>query len=345
MEADFADVAGGALVDIHYVEMCRAIDRCYRVDEIKDIRDKTLALETYARQAKNTEAERRACEIRIRAERRAGELLRDLAQAEMRVTPQTANLSGKTTLVVGYDEGPVRLADFGVTRDQSSKWQKIASIPEKQFEALLADRTEPISTARLVEQATRRNERMANLDAIARGNAPLDAIAERFPVLYVDPPWRYEHVKTESRAIENQYPTMTLDEIKVLPVSDIATPDSVLFMWATSPKLAEAMLVIDAWSFTYRTCAVWDKQRIGMGYFFRQQTEHLLVATKGAPPAPVPENRPASLFSFLRGRHSEKPCEVYEVIERMYPVLPKLELFARTHRDGWAAWGNQANGL
>ena len=82
-------------------------------------------------------------------------------------------------------------------------------------------------------------------------------------MIYADPPWRYEHVKTESRAIENQYPTMDLDAICALPVRDIATDDSVLFLWATSPKLAEAMRVIDAWGFTYRTCMAWVKEKIG----------------------------------------------------------------------------------
>jgi N6-adenosine-specific RNA methylase IME4 len=113
-------------------------------------------------------------------------------------------------------------------------------------------------------------------------------------------------------------------------------------MWATSPKLAEAFEVLDAWGFSYRTCAVWDKQKIGMGYYFRQQHELLLVAVRGTPPTPLPANRPASIFSYPRGEHSSKPHEVYEVIEAMYPELPKLEMFCRTPRAGWGAWGNQA---
>lgn len=189
---------------------------------------------------------------------------------------------------------------------------------------------------------TRREQRIDALAAIAQGNAPLDGVAERYPVLYVDPPWRYEHVKTESRAIENQYPTMSLEEIKALPVSDIAFDDCVLFMWATSPKLAEAFDVLTAWGFAYRTCAVWDKQKIGMGYYVRQQHEHLLIATLGNPPAPAPENRKPSVYSEPRGPHSAKPLYYYQMIESMYPGVPKLELFARTPHDGWAAWGNEA---
>jgi N6-adenosine-specific RNA methylase IME4 len=151
-------------------------------------------------------------------------------------------------------------------------------------------------------------------------------------------------VKTESRAIENQYPTMTHDELVALQVCQQATDDAVLFMWATSPKLAEAMALLEAWGFTYRTCMVWVKDQIGMGYYARQRHELLLVATTGTPPTPEPANRPDSVIEAPRTKHSEKPDAFYVAIERMYPDLPKLELFARAPREGWARWGNQANG-
>ena len=182
---------------------------------------------------------------------------------------------------------------------------------------------------------------MEKIAEISKGNAPLGA-AERYPVIYVDPPWRYEHAESESRAIENQYPTMSLDEIKEMEIGAIAFNDCILFMWATSPKLAEAFEVLQAWGFSYRTCAVWDKQKIGMGYYFRQQHELLLVAVRGNPPTPSPADRPSSVFSYPRGQHSAKPHEVYELIEAMYPTLPKLEMFCRSPRTGWGVWGNQS---
>jgi len=163
-----------------------------------------------------------------------------------------------------------------------------------------------------------------------------------FRLLYADPPWRYEHVETESRAIENQYPTMDLDAICALPVP--AADDAVLYLWATSPKLEEAMRVIDAWGFTYRTCAVWDKELIGMGYYFRQQHELLLVAARGALPVPEPSARPSSVIRERRGPHSEKPAIVYELLEAMYPTftaIDRIELFSRTARLGWATWSNE----
>jgi len=221
----------------------------------------------------------------------------------------------------------------------------VATLPKaKQTEIVARGEREILEAAKQIRAGKaeeRRSERMEKIAEISRGNAPLGS-AERYPVLYVDPPWRYEHAESESRAIENQYPTMSLDEIKAMPIDSIAFDDCIVFMWATSPKLAEAMEVLAAWGFSYRTCAVWDKQKIGMGYYFRQQHELLLVGVRGAPPTPAPADRPSSVFSYERGQHSAKPHEVYELIEAMYPALPKLELFCRTPREGWGAWGNQS---
>lgn len=164
----------------------------------------------------------------------------------------------------------------------------------------------------------------------------------KYSLLYADPPWRYEHIETESRAIENQYPTMSLDEICDLDVP--AADDCVLFLWATSPKLAEAMRVIESWGFTYRTCAVWDKEVIGMGYYFRQQHELLLVAAKGSLPVPDPPSRVSSVIRSKRTKHSSKPKQVYALLEQMYPSFgesDRVELFARAERPGWAMWGNE----
>lgn len=188
----------------------------------------------------------------------------------------------------------------------------------------------------------KREEKIAGIVA---DNAPLSDATGPFNILYVDPPWRYEHVKTESRAIENQYPTMALEDICALKVSDICADDCVLFMWATSPKLHEAMQVLDAWGFSYRTCMVWVKDKIGMGYYVRQQHELLLIAARGELPVPKASDRQSSVVEAPRTEHSAKPEAFYEVIEAMYPEYGKrnkVELFARNARKGWSSWGNQA---
>jgi N6-adenosine-specific RNA methylase IME4 len=105
--------------------------------------------------------------------------------------------------------------------------------------------------------------------------------------------------------------------------------------------LPAALQVIAAWGFAYRSGFSWHKDKIGTGYWNRNQHELLLIATRGRIPAPPPEARVSSVISAPRGRHSQKPQAVYEMIERTYPDLPKIELFARARRDGWRSWGNE----
>jgi N6-adenosine-specific RNA methylase IME4 len=243
---------------------------------------------------------------------------------------------GAPELVAAVERGEVSVSAAATIADAPKEEQaEIVARGEREIlEAAKAVRTK--------KAEERRAERVEKIVEISKGNAPLGKVAELYPVIYADPPWRYEYIETESRAIENQYPTMALDEIKALDLDAIALDDCVLFMWATSPKLAEAFEVLASWGFEYRTCAVWDKQKIGMGYYFRQQHELLLVAVRGQPLTPAPANRPSSVLSFPRGVHSAKPVEVYELIEAMYPELPKLEMFCRSPREGWGAWGNQA---
>lgn len=234
-----------------------------------------------------------------------------------------------------------RLAvEHGVSAATVKRAGAFAAEVEKspEIQQAIADR-QPL---RQIKAAQRREERVEKIQEISRGNTNLSSSA-RFPIILADPPWRYEHIETESRAIENQYPTMSLDDICAMPISEIATPDAVLFMWTTSPKLAESLAVVSAWGFEYRTCAVWDKERIGMGYYFRQQHELLLVAVRGNLPCPETQNRPSSVIREARGKHSAKPEKAYEIIEAMYPEFPKIELFCRSPRSGWSVWGNQSD--
>jgi N6-adenosine-specific RNA methylase IME4 len=163
-------------------------------------------------------------------------------------------------------------------------------------------------------------------------------------VLYADPPWHFEVYNEESgveRAAGNHYSTMSLDEICALPVLDLATDAAVLFMSTTAPHLQESFQVLAAWGFEYKTNIVWVKDKIGLGYFVRNQHELLLVATRGDMPSPSPANRPPSVIHAPRREHSRKPDEAYALIEVMYPTLPKVELFARQQRPGWDVWGNE----
>jgi N6-adenosine-specific RNA methylase IME4 len=162
-----------------------------------------------------------------------------------------------------------------------------------------------------------------------------------YSLILADPPWRYEHCLDSADAIENHYPTMDLQAICDLPVKSLAADDCILFLWTTSPKLEEAMRVIEAWGFTYRTSLVWFKNGLGMGHYVRVNHELLLIGACGQPGTPLPENRPPSVIINDKGRHSEKPDVFRDTIERMYPGAKRIELFCRSPRAGWSVWGNE----
>jgi len=163
----------------------------------------------------------------------------------------------------------------------------------------------------------------------------------KWQVLLADPPWQYDFSGSPTRDIKNQYPTMPNEAIASLPVSEIAADDCVLFLWVPSPKLPQGLTIMAAWGFDYKTCMVWVKDKIGMGYYARQQHELLLIGARGQLGLPSTDSRPPSVILADRTNHSAKPPALYGLIEAMYPEATKAELFARETREGWFSWGNQ----
>lgn len=313
------------------------------IDDAKKVADIATAAEVYARRAKlGLESQNIAAEIRLGAERIAGEMLAKL-QRGTGGRPKT----GDSVSRVSHYAAALKKAD--VTAKEAQRYQQVAAVPKRELDGWVAGKKkagEEISRGALLREVVRekrREERLEKIAEISGGNAPLES-GRRFPLIYADPPWQYEAGTTDdSRVIENQYPTMTLEQICALPVRGLATPDALLFLWVPAPKLFEAKAVMDAWDFELRSGAVWDKEALGMGWFFRVQHEHLLVGERGSVPRPAPANRFRSIVSEKRGAHSAKPETFRAIIDRMYPSLPKLELFARgAVPEGWAAWGNQA---
>jgi len=206
-----------------------------------------------------------------------------------------------------------------------------------------AETTPPRSTQDL---KTRLKQIARDAKEAALGARQLEDLTEgsvRFGIIYADPPWRFEPWSRETgmdRAADNHYPTLTLDDIRDMKVP--AADDAVLFLWATVPMLPEALTVMAAWEFTYRSHFIWHKDRAGTGYWNRNQHELLLVGTRGAIPAPAPGDQYASVISAPLAEHSRKPEAFAEMIEELFPSLPGVELFARGARVGWHVWGNEA---
>ena len=169
---------------------------------------------------------------------------------------------------------------------------------------------------------------------------------KQYGIIYADPPWRYDR-KHGSGVAENHYPTMSIEEICALPVSELAAKDSALFLWATFPQLNEAFRVIDAWGVKYKTLAfLWLKQNrkadswfYGMGFWTRSNAEVCLLATRGHP-----KRQAANIHQFIISpvrEHSRKPEEAREKIVALMGDLPRVELFARQSPPGWDVWGNE----
>lgn len=158
-----------------------------------------------------------------------------------------------------------------------------------------------------------------------------------FGTILADPPWDVPSQKG-SKGAGRHYSLMPIDEIAALPISRLAADDAHLWLWVTNADWREQISVMDAWGFTYRACLTWIKPRMGMGWYLRNQTEHLLLGVRGR--APMRFRGQGSWMYAPLQEHSHKPEEQFAVIERCSPG-PYLELFARRRRPGWSAWGNE----
>ena len=175
---------------------------------------------------------------------------------------------------------------------------------------------------------------------------------KKYKTIYADPPWQFQNrtgkVAPEHKRL-SRYPTMILDDIKALPVSDIADEKSHLYLWVPNALLPEGLEVMKAWGFEYKTNLIWEKVRKdgqpdgrGVGFYFRNVTEILLFGIKGGKNRTLqPGRSQVNLLRSIKREHSRKPDEFVNLIEACSPG-PRLEMFARGKRDGWDMWGNQA---
>lgn len=190
-----------------------------------------------------------------------------------------------------------------------------------------------------IREVYTRVKRLEENKAVAEQKVTKPMPVGQYSILLADPPWESDFSPTSARRTQRHYPTRTLDELKALKVP--AAENAMLFLWTTAPMLKQALELMDAWSFEYRTNAVWDKEVFGTGYYFRSQHELLLVGKKGEFKAPAERNRSSSVIREKRRTHSQKPEVTYEIIEKMYPGEKYLELFSRNQRKGWDGWGNE----
>jgi len=184
-----------------------------------------------------------------------------------------------------------------------------------------------------------------------------DLPEKKYDIIYADPPWDYNgkmQFDKSCKMSENtawqknifisaanfKYPTLKTDVMKKIPIQIISKDDCLLFMWATSPHLAQAIELGQAWGFEYKTVAfIWDKMNHNPGQYTLSYCELCLVFKKGKIPQPRGSRNEKQLIRVNRNLHSQKPIEVLQAIERMFPTQEKIELFARHKPENWDVWG------
>jgi len=308
---------------IKWDTMRTAVAECHSVDEITLIRNKAEAYRYALKQAKESpEVIRKAEEIKLRAERRAGELLKETIRKPEEGRP--VEVSKGTTLI-----------DMGISRDQSSKWQKIASISEEKFENFLSVQKE-LSTSGILnfKKNLDRQERVETTET--------PRLEGKYKIIYADPPWKYgSDYQDKFGHARSHYSTMDQSELCDLPIKEVCMPDCVLFLWVTSPKLPEGLEVLRAWGFDYKTSFVWDKIKHNYGNYNSVRHEFLLIGGIGSSTPDVKKLHDSVISIERTNKHSEKPEYFRSLIDKLYPKGDRIELFARKNIEGWSTWGSE----
>lgn len=343
-----------------YETATRALAEIKTIDGAKDLRDKSAAAAYYARLANNRHLEVDALELRLRAERRLGEMLAATELNRGRASAGRTHLRSSET-EPRESNPPPTLADLGIDKKLSAEAQRLARLDETDFEDRLgrfrdqAFRDGGRISTRIIRDVDKKTRRAVREEVLGRQIRELPD--KKFGVVLADPPWRFEPRSRETgldRAADNHYPTMTTGDIVNMNVMPLAADDCVLFLWATAPMLPQAITTMISWGFAYRSHIVWRKAEqasahgrssglvLGTGYWFRSGHELLLLGTRGSPPAPAAGAQWPSVIDAAPRRHSQKPDRFYELIEEYFPTLPRIELFSRAPRENWSAWGNEA---
>jgi N6-adenosine-specific RNA methylase IME4 len=305
--------------------------------EVLDIRDQAEALRHLQKTADaGLDAQNAAAELKIRAERRAGELL---------VTIDRKHRGGSK-----FHDGTLKLADLGIEKKESHRFQRIAALPEKEFQRYLIEAAEERKELTSVEVRRRAKEYLRTkkraVDAqhgAERAKGVIvtdiaDLAGKTFGTIYADPPWKYGNQSTRA-ATGKHYETLTPEQLCAMPVADLAADDAHLHLWTTNAFLREAFDVIEGWGFEYRSVFVWCKPQMGIGNYWRVSHEFLMLGVRGD--AKQFGNHEQMSWALLdRTKHSRKPEEIREMVEAV-SFGPYLELFGRRPVDGWTVFGNE----
>jgi len=244
----------------------------------------------------------------------------------------------RLTVTAGRDAAR-KLIEAGASQREAAK---ILQVPRSTLQYWL-DENGPDNGR---NSSTHGPDKIAKWDSVAAGAAAAGATAapsDKYRIVYADPPWSYSNTMPDYFGEQrDHYAVMPLADICALPVKDWVEGDAVLFLWATSPILEEAFQVVHAWGFEYKATFVWDKIKHVMGHYNSVRHELLLICTRGSC-QPDEKQLIDSVQNIERAKdHSTKPVEFYDIIETLYTHGRRLEMFARSKREGWDAYGHVA---
>lgn len=308
------------------------------IDEVKSIRDKGAAAAAYVRKARLGVKNYNYCyEIILRAERKAGQMLRALGGGEHGGDRKSS------------DKSQLDL-DTIASKEDRSRFYRLESIPEREFKKHIEAATasgEKVAMSSVLKLAKKsekqsavesRSEAAINHGVIS-SLSELVAIGAKFGTIYADPPWTYSNKGTRSNVEDEYKSTMTLDEICAEPVAELAAEKCHLHLWTTNAFLWDAKRVMDSWGFEYKSCFIWVKPQMGIGNYWRVSHEFMLLGVKGG--LTFLDHSQKSWMEFDRTKHSRKPKEIREIIEKVSPG-PYLEMYGRQLlNEKWTVYGNE----
>ena len=314
-----------------------------------DLAAQAEAMRLYAKKSgMGLEAQNHAARVRIGFERAGGRVLLAMVKAK----GAQGNPGGQGAAIVRSHDATAQtptLTAMGLTRDQSSRWQKQAAVPDDEFESWCAESSEAhreVTTAELLRLAKKNEAPSCDTGPCDEGGTVEDldeliASGKRFGTLYMDPPWVYGNQATRA-ATGNHYEGLSVDELCSAEYAGrfqaLAADDAHMHLWTTNAFLPDSFRVMASVGFEYKSVFVWAKPQMGIGNYWRVSHEFLLFGKRGN--AKFADHSMMSWATFDRGKHSSKPHAVRHMIEKASPG-PRIEFFGREKAPGWWVWGNQ----
>jgi len=312
------------------------IEQARDIQELTTLSDKLEAIRAIAKQSKaSLEVQNKIAEYRLRVERKKGEWLDDnVQQGGDKRSEDYKSKSTASTLI---------LKDIGITKDESSKAQRIAKLDEKDFEGYIEetkatnDEVTLSGVIKLAKQIMREEKIDEQKEEIKKEN--LEQPKGKYDVIVIDPPWSYGTEKAyDPDGYRGTCPYPTLQQEEILKIKLPHKEDCILWLWTTNTHLINAYELLEEWGFVPKTFLTWNKVNIGIGRWLRNVTEHCILAVKGSP---VWTNKTYStLITEKRTEHSVKPEAFYKMVDEIC-VGRKLDYFARKERKGWDVFGDE----